>query len=128
MSSPHPHFRAPTNESSTTRFVLVTAAVLYIGIFLLTPLIAVFTEGFRNGTQAFLNAITEKDAFAAVSSTIGCWMPTWRSRGAVRRRTARDLSWNSSSSRWVGKARRPKCYHRSAPHSALRVPRSLDLV
>jgi sulfate transport system permease protein len=70
MSEPtHRHFRPPTNEGRVTRFVLVAAAVLYIGLFLLTPLIAVFTEGFRNGVGAFFNAVTEKDALSAVKLT-----------------------------------------------------------
>jgi len=69
MSSPHRHYRPPTHEGGATRVMLVTAAVLYIGLFLLTPLIAVFTEGFRNGTDAFVNAITEKDALSAVELT-----------------------------------------------------------
>ena len=70
MSEPvHRHFRPPTNEGRGTRFVLVAAAVLYIGFFLLTPLLAVFTEGFRNGVDAFFNAITEKDAFSAIKLT-----------------------------------------------------------
>jgi sulfate/thiosulfate transport system permease protein len=68
MSSPHT-FRPPTHEKGATRFILVTLAVLYIGIFLLTPLAAVFTEGFRNGVDAFMNAVTEKDALAAVKLT-----------------------------------------------------------
>ena len=68
MSSPH-KFRPPTQEKGATRYILVAAAVLYIGVFLLTPLAAVFTEGFRNGVDAFTNAITEKDALAAVKLT-----------------------------------------------------------
>ena len=68
MSSPR-HFRPPTHERGAIRIVLVSAAVLYIGLFLLTPLIAVFNEGFRNGVDAFTNAITEKDALAAVKLT-----------------------------------------------------------
>ena len=70
MSTPaHRHFRPPTQEGTGTRIFLVTAAALYIGIFLLTPLIAVFTEGFRNGVSAFVGAITEKDALSAVKLT-----------------------------------------------------------
>src|SRR5204863_9262492 len=69
MSSPHRRFHPPTNEGSVTRFLLVAAAVLYIGLFLLTPLIAVFTEGFRNGADAFFNAIAEKDALSAIKLT-----------------------------------------------------------
>jgi sulfate transport system permease protein len=69
MSSAHRHFRPPTHEGRFTRGTLVTVAVLYIGLFLLTPLIAVFTEGFRNGAGAFVAAISEKDALAAVQLT-----------------------------------------------------------
>jgi sulfate transport system permease protein len=69
MSSPQRQFRPPTHEGGVTRIILVAAAVLYIGLFLLTPLIAVFSEGFRNGADAFLGAITEKDALAAVKLT-----------------------------------------------------------
>ena len=52
-----------------TRVALVSVAILYISLFLLTPLIAVFTEGFRNGVDAFVNAISEKDALSAVELT-----------------------------------------------------------
>jgi sulfate transport system permease protein len=68
-TSANRHYRPPTQEGTGTRIVLVTAAALYIGIFLLTPLIAVFTEGFRNGITAFVGAITEKDALSAVKLT-----------------------------------------------------------
>ena len=56
---------SPTRESLPTRVVLVSVAILYISLFLFTPLIAVFAEGFRNGVQAFFTAIAEKDALAA---------------------------------------------------------------
>ncbi len=68
-SPPRKEFHPPTRESFATRVVLVSVAVLYISLFLFTPLIAVFTEGFRNGVDAFLNAIVEKDALAAVKLT-----------------------------------------------------------
>jgi sulfate transport system permease protein len=64
-----PRFRPPTQEGAVTRIALVSVAVLYISLFLFTPLIAVFTEGFRNGVDAFVNAISEKDALAAVELT-----------------------------------------------------------
>src|ERR1700674_3898657 len=68
-SPARPRFRPPTKEGAVTRIALVSVAVLYISLFLFTPLIAVFTEGFRNGVDAFLNAISEKDALAAVELT-----------------------------------------------------------
>jgi sulfate transport system permease protein len=63
-------FRPPTQESATTKIVLATIAVAYISLFLLTPLIAVFTEALRNGTDAFLAAVTEKDAQSAIWLTL----------------------------------------------------------
>ncbi len=68
-SPPRAHFRPPTNEGALTRIVLVSIAILYIALFLFTPLIAVFAEGFRNGAGAFVNAISEKDALSAVELT-----------------------------------------------------------
>jgi sulfate transport system permease protein len=68
MSRPR-RFRPPTLERGGTRIALVAAAVVYIVLFLVTPLIAVFAEGFRNGADAFLNAIAETDALAAIQLT-----------------------------------------------------------
>jgi sulfate transport system permease protein len=63
-------FRPPTQESATTKILLASIAVAYIALFLLTPLIAVFTEALRNGTDAFIAAITEKDAQSAIWLTL----------------------------------------------------------
>jgi ABC-type tungstate transport system substrate-binding protein len=50
--------------------VLGTLAFGYIAIFLLTPLLAVFVEAFRNGADAYFAAITEKDAQSAIWLTL----------------------------------------------------------
>lgn len=63
-------FRSPTDESTGVKLVLALAAIGYIAIFLLTPLIAVFFEALRNGVDAYLAAITEKDAQSAIWLTI----------------------------------------------------------
>lgn len=63
-------FRPPTQESAATKLVLGSIAVAYILIFLLTPLIAVFTEALRNGAGAFLAAVSEKDAQSAIWLTL----------------------------------------------------------
>ena len=63
-------FRSPTDENTGVKLVLALAAIGYIAIFLLTPLIAVFFEALRNGVDAYLAAITEKDAQSAIWLTI----------------------------------------------------------
>ena len=63
-------FRYPTKDSAPVRILLTLAGVAYIGLFLLTPLIAVFAEALRNGTTAFVAAVTEKDALAAMWLTL----------------------------------------------------------
>ena len=67
---PAPRFRPPTQESAAVRYALCFAAVAYIALFLLTPLVAVFVEAFRNGAGAFLAAVTEKDALSAIWLTL----------------------------------------------------------
>ena len=52
------------------KLLLGTLAFGYIAIFLLTPLLAVFVEAFRNGADAYFAAITEKDAQSAIWLTL----------------------------------------------------------
>ena len=63
-------YRNPTKDSPAVRWTLTLIAIAYVGLFLLTPLIAVFAEALRNGTGAFIAAITEKDAQAAIWLTL----------------------------------------------------------
>ena len=63
-------FRSPTDESTGVKFLLGTLAIVYIAVFLLTPLVAVFVEALRNGVDAYLAAITEKDAQSAIWLTL----------------------------------------------------------
>jgi sulfate transport system permease protein len=63
-------FRSSTDESVGVKLLLGTLAFGYIAIFLLTPLLAVFVEAFRNGVDAYLAAITEKDAQSAIWLTL----------------------------------------------------------
>lgn len=65
-----PRYRAPTEDSPIVKWVLILFGVGYVGLFLLTPLIAVFAEALRNGIDASLAAITEKDALAAMWLTL----------------------------------------------------------
>jgi sulfate transport system permease protein len=69
-TKPTQKFRYPTKDSAPVRLLLTIAGIAYIALFLLTPLIAVFAEALRNGAGAFLAAVTEKDALAAMWLTL----------------------------------------------------------
>jgi sulfate transport system permease protein len=64
--------RAPrvTDESPLVRVILIALAALFLAVILLLPLVAVFAEAFRRGAGAFLNALTDPDALAAIRLTL----------------------------------------------------------
>jgi len=52
------------------RWTLLGIALLFLGVFLVIPLAAVFTEALRRGVLAFLAAMTDSDALAAIKLTL----------------------------------------------------------
>ncbi len=64
------NFPQPTQEAPSVRLALTLVAVGFVALFLLTPLVAVFTEALRNGVGSFIDAVTEKDAQAAIWLTL----------------------------------------------------------
>jgi len=61
---------AVTTERYPVRILLVATAVVFLVLFLLLPLAAVFVEAFRAGLGAYFAAITEPDAVAAIKLTL----------------------------------------------------------
>ena len=61
---------AATVEPLCVRITLITLALSFSALFLLLPLIAVFTEAFRKGWEAYLMAIIEPDALSAIRLTL----------------------------------------------------------
>jgi sulfate transport system permease protein len=59
-----------TTERYPVRILLVATAVVFLVLFLLLPLAAVFVEAFRAGFGAYVAAITEPDAVAAIKLTL----------------------------------------------------------
>ncbi len=59
-----------TTERQPTRVALVVVAVAFLVLFLLLPLAAVFVEALRAGFGAYVAAITEPDAVAAIKLTL----------------------------------------------------------
>ncbi len=61
---------AVTTERFPVRIILITVGVVFLVVFLLLPLAAVFVEAFRAGIGAYFSAITEPDAVAAIKLTL----------------------------------------------------------
>jgi sulfate transport system permease protein len=59
-----------TTESPVARAVLIAIALVFLGFFLLLPLLAVFSEALRQGTGPFLDALHTPDALAAIRLTL----------------------------------------------------------
>ncbi|MBP3973919.1 sulfate ABC transporter permease subunit CysW [Pseudoxanthomonas spadix] len=60
---------APTAEPAWVKWSLVVLALLFLLSFLLLPLVLVFAEALRGGVAAFLAAISDPDALAAIRLT-----------------------------------------------------------
>ena len=62
--------RPATSESTAVRRALIAAALVFLGFFLVLPLVAVFYEALRGGVGVFWEAIVEPDARAAIRLTL----------------------------------------------------------
>ncbi|WP_341915625.1 sulfate ABC transporter permease subunit CysW [Polaromonas sp. YR568] len=62
--------RAGTTESPWVRYTLITVALLFVLLFLVLPLAAVFTEALRKGFGVYLAALKEPDAWSAIELTL----------------------------------------------------------
>lgn len=62
--------RAATDEPAWVRRTLIGLALTFLTLFLFIPLISVFYEALKKGTDVYLAAITEPDALAAIKLTL----------------------------------------------------------
>ena len=58
------------SEGRAVRWTLIALAVGFLALFLVLPLLAVFSEAFRRGIDAFLSAFAEPDTQAAIGLTL----------------------------------------------------------
>jgi len=59
-----------TTEPLWVRVLLITTALTFLALFLVIPLVAVFTEAFSRGADVYWAAITEPDAWHAIKLTL----------------------------------------------------------
>ncbi|WP_432777026.1 sulfate ABC transporter permease subunit CysW [Brevibacillus gelatini] len=57
-------------EPAYVRWSLIAVAFLFLGLFLILPLIAVFTEAFKQGADVFFAAISDPETLSAVKLTL----------------------------------------------------------
>jgi sulfate transport system permease protein len=62
--------RAGTTEARWVRYTLITIALVFVLLFLVLPLAAVFTEALRKGFDAYWAALKEPDAWSAIKLTL----------------------------------------------------------
>ncbi|BDT67482.1 sulfate transport system permease protein CysW [Comamonadaceae bacterium OS-1] len=62
--------KAGTTEAAWVRYTLLTIALVFLFLFLVLPLAAVFTEAFRKGAGAYFEALREPDAWDAIKLTL----------------------------------------------------------
>jgi len=73
MSSSLVAYRVATSSKSKidwARWILTSAALLVIGIFLVLPLLTVLVEGLRKGSDVYFAALTEPNTWAAIKLTL----------------------------------------------------------
>ena len=61
---------APTTEPALVQWGLTLAALGFVGIFLVLPLGTVFAEALAHGPAAYLRAVSDPDALAAMRLTL----------------------------------------------------------
>jgi sulfate/thiosulfate transport system permease protein len=62
--------RDPRTEPAAVRIVITTLAVAFLSIFVVLPLVVVFVEAFGKGITAYLAALAEPEALAAIRLTL----------------------------------------------------------
>jgi len=57
-------------ESPWVKYILIAVTVLFLALFLLLPLVAIFMKAFEKGMYVYLASITHPDAVAAIKLTL----------------------------------------------------------
>ncbi|MBX9459259.1 MAG: sulfate ABC transporter permease subunit CysW [Rhizobium sp.] len=63
-------WRSPVTEPLGAKVLLVAMAGIYLTLIIVLPLVSVLVEAFRNGVEAYVEALKEKDALAAIRLTL----------------------------------------------------------
>jgi sulfate transport system permease protein len=64
------HLTGHRSEALWVRWILTGIALCFLGLFLIVPLLAVFTEALKQGIQMYFASIVEPDALSAIKLTL----------------------------------------------------------
>ncbi|HEX6560108.1 MAG TPA: hypothetical protein VF021_11615, partial [Longimicrobiales bacterium] len=67
----HSMLNEQVTERRSVRYALIGTALLFLGVFLVLPVVAVFAQALRAGGRTYLAAITHPDALHAIMLTVG---------------------------------------------------------
>ncbi|GBU14631.1 sulfate ABC transporter permease subunit CysW [Polaromonas sp.] len=70
FSAPVRRAKSGTTEAAWVRHTLITVALVFVLLFLVLPLAAVFTEALRKGFGAYVDALKDPDAWSAIELTL----------------------------------------------------------
>lgn len=70
VTPPRRTVRAAREEPVAVRWLLIGVAMLFLGVFLVLPLVAVFAQAFSHGLSAYFAALVEPDALSAIYLTL----------------------------------------------------------
>jgi sulfate transport system permease protein len=62
--------RRPTTEPFIVRAILISVSVVFLALFLVVPLAAVFTEALRKGVAAYFDSLRDPAALSAIKLTL----------------------------------------------------------
>ncbi|WP_373368783.1 MULTISPECIES: sulfate ABC transporter permease subunit CysW [Peribacillus] len=62
--------RNATKEPKSIQWILISIVLLFLTLFLVVPLIAIFVKAFEKGAEAYFAAIVHPDAVAAIKLTL----------------------------------------------------------
>ncbi|MEH7493669.1 sulfate ABC transporter permease subunit CysW [Neobacillus niacini] len=62
--------KANSEPGLLKKWALITIALGFLGLFILVPLIAVFSEGLNKGIELYFASLTERDALSAIKLTL----------------------------------------------------------
>ncbi len=67
---PHAVIKVATSEPTWVRWLLIGACMVFLGLFLFLPLVAVFAQAFDHGWRLYLNSLRDSDTLAAIRMTL----------------------------------------------------------
>ncbi|MGD0189997.1 MAG: sulfate ABC transporter permease subunit CysW [Rhizomicrobium sp.] len=65
-----PAYSSPIDDHRSVRFAFIALSLGFVGIFLVLPLVTVFTEALRHGLNEALDAFKDSDALSAIRLTL----------------------------------------------------------